>query len=156
MINTAPEPPLKRGRGYLSSLWHNFYLGFVYLLLFDGFHIIVARLAPDTFGGCYMTHADFVPWVQDLGKQAGLPWAWPIIWTAFAWGYMIDNVAGMAMPYHFMAVIFIGIGYNIGEEWPDMHDGWWKATSLNEFWGTRYHQVRRLVSYKMQNGEGMS
>jgi hypothetical protein len=131
--------------------------------MFDSIHPILNRLAPDTYGGTEMLNQatygpeTFVEWVKSLPLSGAMDTTsgltggrgWWILWIGFAIGHMLSSLAGLAMPYHLMAVLFIAIGYNTDEEWPDFHHGWWKARSLNEFWGKRYHQVstRKLWGY---------
>jgi len=65
-----------------------------------------------------------------------------VMWTFFAWSFSLGMVFGFETGAHLVAFVMIGIGYNVDEEWPKVSD-WWviKPSSLNEFWGKRYHQV---------------
>lgn len=66
------------------------------------------------------------------------------MWTMFAWSYAIGSVFGFEMGAHLTAFVMIGIGYNLEAEWPKVSDWWmFKPSSLNEFWGKRYHRVSR-------------
>jgi hypothetical protein len=43
--------------------------------------------------------------------------------------------------WHISAILGIGSGVWVDEEWVELMDRPWKATSLSELWGKRYHQV---------------
>lgn len=42
------------------------------------------------------------------------------------------------------ALVGVGSGLYNGEEWPKSFNEPLKSTSLNEFWGKRYHQLMRV------------
>ena len=41
----------------------------------------------------------------------------------------------------YVCVNWVGSGIWIDEEWPRFMDQPWRADSLNDLWGKRYHQV---------------
>jgi len=43
--------------------------------------------------------------------------------------------------FHLFALLGVGSGVWIDEEWPEFMDEPWKADSVNDLWGKRYHQV---------------
>lgn len=53
--------------------------------------------------------------------------------------------AGTMGTYHMFALIGVGSGVWIDEEWPRFMDQPWKSDSLNDLWGKRYHQVTSLI-----------
>jgi hypothetical protein len=70
-------------------------------------------------------------------------------WWWFLWGWMAFVIAAGTMvammgTYHMLAVVGVGSGIWIDEEWPPFMDAPWKADSLNDLWGHRYHQVSKM------------
>lgn len=61
------------------------------------------------------------------------------IWFAFALG--ASTMVAMQGTYHLFALLGVGSGIYLDEEWPRFMDRPWKADSLNDLWGKRYHQV---------------
>jgi hypothetical protein len=48
---------------------------------------------------------------------------------------------GIGSMWHISAILGIGSGVWVDEEWVELMDRPWMATSLSELWGKRYHQV---------------
>lgn len=48
---------------------------------------------------------------------------------------------GIGSMWHISAILGIGSGVWVDEEWVELMDRPWMASSLSELWGTRYHQV---------------
>jgi hypothetical protein len=113
--------------------------------MFDLVTYPIVYFAPTTYGSVHIgSYPNFVNWIKTLAGQLGINWV--IMWTFFAWCYALGMVFGFEMGAHLAAFISVGIGYNVDEEWPRLSDWWiFKPSSLNEFWGKRYHQV--CVSY---------
>lgn len=64
------------------------------------------------------------------------------------WGWMIFAAgAGLCVAtmgtYHLCAMVGVGSGIWIDEEFPRFMDQPWRADSLNDLWGRRYHQLLR-------------
>jgi hypothetical protein len=110
--------------------------------MFDIVTYPIVYFAPTSYGSIHMRdYPSFVGWVKNLAIQSG--WDWRVIWVGFAWTYSLGMVFGFEMGAHLAALISVGIGYNVDEEWPRVSDWWiFKPSSLNEFWAKRYHQVR--------------
>jgi hypothetical protein len=74
-------------------------------------------------------------------QNVGGDWWWVVwAWMALAVGGA-TRVAMMAT-FHLFALVGVGSGIWIDEEWPEFMDEPWKSDSLNDLWGKRYHQVR--------------
>jgi hypothetical protein len=74
------------------------------------------------------------------------------------WGWMALAVGGatcvaMMATFHISALVGVGSGVWIDEEWPEFMDEPWKSDSLNDLWGKRYHQVRPARSPSIANGQ---
>lgn len=137
----APNPPLRKGRPYLQSVALQLTRLVFALTMFDVVTYPIVYFAPTTYGSVHIgTYPSFVDWVKTLAGQLGIDWM--VVWTFFAWCYALGMVFGFEMGANLAAFISVGIGYNVDEEWPRMSDWWiFKPSSLNEFWGKRYHQV---------------
>jgi hypothetical protein len=109
--------------------------------MFDIVSYPILHFAPHSYGSVYMRdYPSFVDWVKLIAGHYGMNWM--IMWTFFAWSFSLGMVFGFETGAHLVAFVMIGIGYNTDEEWPRVSDWWFiKPSSLNEFWGRRYHQV---------------
>jgi hypothetical protein len=112
--------------------------------MFDIVSYPILHFAPHSYGSVYMRdYPSFVDWVKLLADQYGINWMF--MWTFFAWSFSLGMVFGFETGAHLVAFVMIGIGYNVDEEWPRVSDWWFiKPSSLNEFWGKRYHQVSQF------------
>lgn len=140
-LGISPNPPVKHGRSYLPAFALQLVRFIFCITIFDIITYPIVYFAPTTYGSIHLRdHPSFVGWVKDLSREYRMPW-W-MIWTMFAWSYGLGNVFGIEMGAHVTALVMIGIGYDLEAEWPRVSDWWiYKASSLNEFWGKRYHQV---------------
>jgi hypothetical protein len=144
-INIAHNPPLRRGRSYIRGL-SLYIIRLVFtLVMFDLVTYPIVHFAPRSYGRVTITdHPSFVEWVKSLSIGLGVDWR--VMWLVFAWGYMMGSVYGFELGSHVVSVVTIGTGYSLEEEWPRISDWWiFKPSSLNEFWGKRYHQVCSLT-----------
>jgi hypothetical protein len=140
-VGIAPNPPLRKGRSYFHSVaMHLIRFLFAYTM-FDIVSYPITHFAPSSYGSIYMRdYPNFVIWVKVLAGHHGVDWR--IMWTFFAWSFSLGMVFGFETGAHLVALIMIGIGYNVDEEWPRVSDWWFiKPSSVNEFWGKRYHRV---------------
>jgi len=146
-INIPPNPPLPQrskagasGRGYFSSITYHatnmiFHVTLMDLILYPAYLLDPTGLASPHPGG----GGDIMAFCEQHGYERywWLVWAW----LAFAVGAG-TGVATMGT-YHMFALIGVGSGIWIDEEWPRFMDQPWRADSLNDLWGKRYHQVCR-------------
>ena len=116
-------------------------LGFV---LIDLSSYIPFRLAPDTFGSSEYVGGDYDAWVSELSTMGPFEVPVRVIRAGLAAAYGAQNHFGMTAPHHLLAFLGIVSGVWIPEEWPDLADWPLKATSLNELWGRRWHQLLRV------------
>lgn len=140
-VGIAPNPPLRKGRSYLHSLSLQLARFIFAYTMFDIVSYPIVYFAPNTYGSIYMRdYPSFVEWVKVVASNYGVDWR--IMWTFFAWSFSLGMVFGFETGAHLVALVAVGIGYNLDEEWPRVSDWWiFKPSSLNEFWGTRYHRV---------------
>ncbi|KIM29930.1 hypothetical protein M408DRAFT_328389 [Serendipita vermifera MAFF 305830] len=64
---------------------------------------------------------------------------------SFAIGLAI--IAGFEMCYALLTLICVGLLGHNPESWPPIFDHPWRATSLADFWGRRWHQTLRLTFF---------
>lgn len=140
-VNIAPNPPIQRGLSY----WRGVTLQIIRLIfsyiLADALSYPITHFAPSSYGGTEIGQfPPFVECVKDLAPRLGLDWG--LLWLGFAFSYMIGIINGLEATFNLTAAVTIGLGYNLESEWPRISDWWWiKPSSLNEFWGRRYHRV---------------
>lgn len=113
---------------FLSALYHSFICGVL--------HIAIQTLAPEAFttlsGGTIFD--DTLPPLIRYARSSIIS-----ILTAFV------IYADVQMNYDIGTFIGVTIFRQDPAQWPPAFDEPWKATSLHEFWGYRWHQfVRRL------------
>lgn len=143
-VNMPPNPPLKPGRGYLRSVLSHFaglvlQITLMDLLLYPGYILDPTGLgSPNT----PTTPLDLVGFCfrPERSIAAGLG-----LWVWFAVALGLGIVCATMGCYHLFALIGIGSGVYLDEEWPRFMNQPWKAQSLNELWGKRYHQVSSQV-----------
>jgi len=139
-IRSSARPP-SYVRSILHHLWH-FFLNF---FIFDAASYLVFRLAPMTFGHPTLAvGGDFRRWCRELASQSGLPI--PAIWLFWEICQIIKIGNGTCLAFHLFAIPALITGLYRPEEWPRLMHQPVKSSSLNELWGTRYHQVRRSTS----------
>ena len=145
-INIPPNPPLpsrtkagQSGRGYFSSITYHatnmiFHITLLDFILYPFYILDPTGLgSPHPGGG-----GDLKGFCKRFGGLWWIYWGW----GAFAVGVGIC-VATMGT-YHMFALMGVGSGVWIDEEWPRFMDQPWKSDSLNDLWGKRYHQVSSL------------
>ncbi|KAI6164112.1 hypothetical protein EDD17DRAFT_1725094 [Pisolithus thermaeus] len=113
---------------FLSALYHSFICGVL--------HISIQTLAPEAFttlsGGTIFD--DTLPPVVRYARSSIIS-----LLTAFI------IYADVQMNYDIGTLIGITVAQQDPAQWPPLFDEPWKATSLHDFWGYRWHQfVRRL------------
>lgn len=140
-VGIVPNPPLRPGRPYIHSVVLQLIRFLFAYTMFDLVSYPITYFAPNTYGSVYMRdYPSFVEWVKLLAGQYGIDWR--VMWTFFAWSFSLGMVFGFETGAHVVALVTVGIGYNLDEEWPKVSDWWiFKPSSVNEFWGKRYHQV---------------
>jgi hypothetical protein len=65
--------------------------------------------------------------------------------------YAATGFCGMQAGQEMAKVMGVASGIWAKEEWPDLMDRPYLATSMIEFWGKRYHQVSRDVGEMIIN-----
>jgi hypothetical protein len=144
-INMPPNPPLRAStRGCFRSVLYHFSWMFFHLLCLDLSTYPAFRLAPNTFGSAFHVGGDFSQWCTDLAASSGIPR--PFVWDFWMLILAMNTYQGMACIWHVVALVGVGSGAYLDEEWPKMMDKPWLSTSLNELWGRRYHQTLRVDS----------
>lgn len=88
--------------------------------------------------------ADWDRGIATISDRSGLPLA--IVIPALILLGSVVTYLGMSLVWHPVAMLCIGSGVWVPEEWPKVMDRPWMACSLNELWGKRYHQVSIEVS----------
>jgi hypothetical protein len=152
-INIPPNPPLpprtkagQSGRGYFSSFTYHatnmiFHLTLLDIILYPAYFLDPTGVGSPYPGG----GGDLSTFCGSYGSFGWIVWAWMI----FAAGAGLC-VATMGT-YHLCALAGVGSGIWIDEEFPRFMDQPWRADSLNDLWGRRYHQVA-LIFNKQADG----
>ncbi|CAD6580694.1 MAG: hypothetical protein TREMPRED_002807 [Tremellales sp. Tagirdzhanova-0007] len=140
-INEPPNPTLRITRSYAQSMRHHLLYMQWHLFLMDLATYAAFRMAPETIGSPNLVGGDVRQVCRDLAMTTGLPeLLWWMFWTMIS---AMVNYQGMATIWHILSAIGIGSGLYLDEEWPKLMHKPWLSTSLNEFWGKRYHQILR-------------
>lgn len=100
------------------------------------------RLAPNTFGSLDYIGGDYHAWVKHLAKESGVPELGVKLVLTIALSFCTHF--GMTILFHGLALMGIGLGLHLPEEWPDITDKPILSTSLNDLWGKRWHQQMRV------------
>lgn len=138
-VNMPPNPPLQRGRSYLRSVTTHL-AGFIFhtsmmdITLYPGFMLDPTGL------GCPAPEARR----QDVDLSAfcvGRAGSGQGCWVWFAFAVAVATIFAMIGTYHLFAFVSIGSGLYLDEEWPRFMVDSWRADSLNDLWGRRYHQA---------------
>lgn len=142
-INMAPNPRLRpSSRSYLRSSAHHLgWMGF-HLVMLDLNTYVAYRLAPETFGSPHMVGGDFSAWCGDLARVTGIPK--PLVRLFWTLNLAHTNCQGLCCSWHILAVVGVATGVYLDEEWPKIMRKPFLSTSLNELWGTRYHQILKV------------
>jgi hypothetical protein len=86
--------------------------------------------SPDNNGG------DLTLFCKEVGGRG-----WWVVWGWMGFAIASATLVAMMGTYHMFALVGVASGIWIDEEWPELTDQAWKADSLNDLWGKRYHQV---------------
>lgn len=133
-----PSPPNRRF-AYLRSVLFYLCAFFFQLLIFDALTYILYRVAPTSFGDVYGAGGDFSAWCREQSFKTGAPvWSIWVFWSIYL---LLVTRWGVGAEYYGLAFLTTGIGLYRPEEWPFAMDHPELSSSLNEFWGVRYHQV---------------
>ena len=120
------------------------HLGYMYLHLLgiDLCTYPAHRIAPDTFGSPLPVRGDFHAWCAELANA----WGVLTVLVRYFWTITLAMITyqGMCCVFHMSAVVGIGSGLYIDEEYPKFADKPWMSTSLNEFWSKRWQQAVRV------------
>ncbi|ORX35112.1 hypothetical protein BD324DRAFT_652826 [Kockovaella imperatae] len=144
-VNIAPfSGPLKRFPGRYVPLrralthWLFFILN---TMVFDLASYPAFLLAPKSFGSPNGVGGDYHQWCETLSKQWGVPaFAVNMFWTLCLF---VQETAGFVVVWDAIAFLGIATGVYIPEEWPRLTVNIFRATSLNDLWGKRWHQTNR-------------
>jgi hypothetical protein len=122
-----------------------------YIFLMDLFIYPLYMLDPTGFGSPCPIPEDRAQGRGDIVafcvKEVG-SWWWALwIWLTFE--IAAATMVAMMGTYHMLALIGVGSGIWLDEEWPQFMDAPWKSDSLNDLWGKRYHQVSFLIRMKL-------
>jgi hypothetical protein len=114
-----------------------------HIVLMDLFIYSIYILDPTGFGSPSLIRenrqqgrGDIVAFCVEVGGD----W-WLALWIWLAFVIAAATMVAMMGTYHMLAFLGVGSGIWIDEEWPAFMDAPWKADSLNDLWGKRYHQV---------------
>jgi hypothetical protein len=142
-INIKPNPillPRTKPTWRIVLKWTYQFL--FYTTLYDIFSYPVLYFAPRTFGSPWLIGGDYQSWVRDLSVQWRVPvWAVKLFWTVCV-GF--SNHVGFVAFWYLVAVLGVGSGIYLPEEWPRIDRHPIVADSLNDFWGVRYHTLHRV------------
>jgi hypothetical protein len=149
------SPPLRRFRGsgvllYIRFVLYHLFFAALGVFMLDLSSYPIFRLAPDTLGStaCVPT-GDFKTFIRDVGGRYGVPvWAVRVAFT-IALGSITHF--GITLIWHAFAMFSIASGIYTPEEFPTFTKWPVLATSLNELWSKRWHQLMR-VSQTSRNG----
>jgi hypothetical protein len=99
-------------------------------------------LAPHSFGSVHCVAGDFDAWCEHLANKGGVPVF--VIRSFFTLCLGASTHAGLVITNQILAAFTIGLGLYIPEEWPDLGNWAIASSSINEFWGRRWHQSVRV------------
>lgn len=144
-VNIDPFwPPLQSSKSrfpWVSAMaYHTVWL-WIAVFLTDLGCYLPWRFAPDTFGSLDYIGGDYHAWVSDLSSRSGVPSLG--IKVVLTIGVALCTHFGMTVLFHGMALMGIGLGLHLPEEWPDITQKPMLSTSLNELWSKRWHQQMR-------------
>jgi len=144
-VGIAPSAPLSLKQStwpYTRAVLAHALQALFGIILLDLATYPTFRLAPKTFGSAHCIGGDFDAWCLALAHDKGVP-----VWTVrvfFTVCLAATVHAGMTFMLNAVATICVGLGVHIPEEWPGI-DGWAVASSsVNDFWGHRWHQFLRV------------
>nr|XP_031858051.1 uncharacterized protein CI109_006585 [Kwoniella shandongensis]KAA5525123.1 hypothetical protein CI109_006585 [Kwoniella shandongensis] len=136
LINLPPSPPLPRSsRIYLSFLHYHFFYLLYHVIASDILTYPSLRLMVDYPSASYTAFRLAVAHQYDVPKIG--------VDALIAISQGVATYHGLCLAWHLFALLGIGSGLWIGEEWPKISNKPHLATSLNEFWGRRWHQLLR-------------
>ncbi|RSH85604.1 hypothetical protein EHS25_003743 [Saitozyma podzolica] len=142
-INLASSSPLQPSlRTYRQSLLYHLRCAVFHLLLIDLFSYPFFRVAPNTIGSPFHVGGEYYPIRADIAGALGVPELVVQIGATACLGLVTYH--GIGSMWHISAILGIGSGVWVDEEWVELMDRPWMATSLSELWGKRYHQLMRV------------
>jgi hypothetical protein len=94
---------------------------------------------PHNLGNPFATSADWDKGIQTISATSGLP-GWIIV-PALSVSNAVEVYVGLLLVWRGVAVAALASGLWTPEEWPEIMDRPYVSSSMNEFWGRRYHQV---------------
>ena len=142
------SPPLRRDRGsglmlYIRAVLYHLFFAFVSVVMLDLSSYPIFRIAPTTLGStaCVPT-GDFAEFTHDVGARYGVP-TWMVrLGFTITLGSMTHF--GITLIWHAFAMFSIASGIYTPEEFPALTRWPVLATSLNELWSKRWHQLMRV------------
>ena len=141
-------PPLRRiyaGSGlppYIRAVARHLALFLLGMFLYDLISYPMYRLAPDTFGSVHQIGGDVHAWYAELSAASGAPVV--LVRMVLSMMFLALSHFGWVMQVNLLAVVCLCSGLYIPEEWPDFSDWPILASSVNEFWGKRWHMYMRV------------
>lgn len=147
-VNMPPNPPLSKGRGYLHSVIYHL-IGFLFHTSMMDITLYPAFMVdPTGLGSTGPTGRREVVSLQGFCAVSGR-WGRALgfgCWFWFAFAVAVATIFAMMGTYHLFALIGVGSGLYLDEEWPRFMVQPWKADSVNDLWGKRYHQASLSLS----------
>ncbi|PPR00894.1 hypothetical protein CVT24_000379 [Panaeolus cyanescens] len=117
-----------------SFIWHCFFRMVSLLVLFDFLHFTIQYLIPETYENAHGATI-FLPTLPIIQRYL-LAWL-----VTFMGGLVVCSA--IQIIYLLQTIIAVGLLRHEISQWPRSFDRPWLATSLNEFWALRWHQVFR-------------
>jgi len=99
-------------------------------------------LAPDGIGSPTGEGGDLFQFCSDIQAKYGVPAIVARFFFSATLG--LGLCTGLEIVHHALALMGIGSGVYISEEWPKILNRPWTASSVSELWGKKYHQVSSL------------
>ena len=150
-------PYVGRGRTRLRACLRHATHSYFHYVILDTLLIIIRHFGPDTVGNpngypnalsTFTSSKPYVlfpqhyplhlpPWIIEIIAELSLAIG---LWQGISWGY------------HFFAMCAVGSGLWETESWEvDMFDAPWKADSILDLWGRRWHQVSGIQTSTMSS-----
>ncbi len=142
--------PVRRVRNRSEATARHFLHFLVHWTTLDTLLWLMSNLGPTTIGnprGCPNAIYKFV----NLNTFVAFPSLYPIVVPPIlvegvvTLGLAVGTWQGFSMAYHFFATLAVGSGFWETESWErDLFDRPWKAESMLDLWGRRWHQLFRV------------
>ena len=149
----AETRPLDRS-SFIKATLQTFILTFLSLDLIESFLKLLPPFRRPSGGSVFfmtsapsfLDHTFLSPFIKSHPELAGVITKYTVS-TGISFSIGLAIIAGFEMCYALLTLFCVGLlGHNT-ESWPPIFDHPWRATSLADFWGKRWHQTLRQTFF---------